>query len=349
MDSLTQAVLGAAVGFAVAGKSHPRRALLYGAAIATLPDLDIVVQYDNALDSFTRHRSFSHSLFVHILISPVLAFLCARNSKYFSLREWFWMFLLCLTTHALLDALTVYGTQLFWPLNYSPVMGGSVFIIDPLYTLPLFILFMTVLIRPMGKQNLLLAYGLLLLGTMYLTSSLILQSRMSTRVASELDRQNINTERVLITAAPFTTFLWRVIVISDSFYYQGFASIFDENLNIKFQRVKRGKPFLKLLSDSEYYDQLNWFSHGFNAARIEDKKIIVSDLRMGVEPLYVFQFSLADQINNQWQYGVPKKLAEPDIPKETASWVFKRIFNQNVPLFPTGAISISKTRNNAES
>ena len=349
MDSLTQAVLGAAVGFAVAGKRYPRRALLYGAAIATLPDLDIVVQHDNALDSFTRHRSFSHSLFVQILISPVLAFLCSRNSKYFSLREWLWMFLLCLTSHALLDAFTVYGTQLFWPLNYPPVMGGSVFIIDPLYTLPLFILFMSVLIRPTGKYNLFFAYGVLLLGSAYLTSSLILQSHISSRVASELDRQNINAENVLITAAPFTTFLWRTVVISDTFYYQGFASIFDEHPTIEFQQVNRGVSFLKLLSNHKYYDQLNWFSHGFNAARIEDKKIVVSDLRMGVESLYVFQFSLAEKINNQWRYTAPNQLTEPKIPKETATWIFNRIFNQHAPMFPIGSLSLSESQSSAES
>src|SRR3546814_7095909 len=49
-------------------------------------------------------------------------------------RRWFWAIQAVLLTHPLLDALTVYGTQLLWPLPLRPVMWSSVFIIDPLYT-----------------------------------------------------------------------------------------------------------------------------------------------------------------------------------------------------------------------
>ena len=49
--------------------------------------------------------------------------------------RWFWAIQLALVTHPLLDAFTVYGTQLWWPLPMRPVMWSSVFIIDPLYTI----------------------------------------------------------------------------------------------------------------------------------------------------------------------------------------------------------------------
>ena len=54
-------------------------------------------------------------------------------------RPWFWAIPLALVTHPLLDAFTVYGTQLLWPLPMRPVMWSSVFIIDPLYTFSLLI------------------------------------------------------------------------------------------------------------------------------------------------------------------------------------------------------------------
>ena len=40
-------------------------------------------------------------------------------------------------THILLDGLTVYGTQILWPLKTPPVIWSTLFIIDPLYALPL--------------------------------------------------------------------------------------------------------------------------------------------------------------------------------------------------------------------
>src|SRR5690606_4437799 len=47
---------------------------------------------------------------------------------------WLWAIQLALVTHPLLDAFTVYGTQLLWPIPVPPAMWSSVFIIDPGYT-----------------------------------------------------------------------------------------------------------------------------------------------------------------------------------------------------------------------
>ena len=340
MDSLTQAVLGAAVGYAVAGKHHPRRALLYGAGFATLPDLDIIVQYDNALDNFTRHRSFSHSLFIQGIISPILALIFSKLDKNFSYSIWLRLIFLSLTTHALLDAFTVYGTQLWWPLDTPPIMAGSMFIIDPIYTLPLFILFTTLFIRPHSKHNTKVTYAVLVFGCIYLGCSLLLQKTTTHRVLNELDKQKIVSENVLVTAAPFTTLLWRIVVTTDEFYYHGFASVFDTKPNIRFQKIPRGKQYLDLLSDNEYYAQLNWFSQQFNAARIEGSNIIVSDLRMGSEPLYVFQFSLANRIDETWQFHRPEQIKEPNVPITALGWIFRRIFEQNIP-----PLTILRTKN----
>ncbi|WP_413694322.1 metal-dependent hydrolase [Psychromonas sp. KJ10-2] len=52
-------------------------------------------------------------------------------------KSLFLVIFLPLITHPLLDAFTTYGTQLLWPINIPPVNWSSIFIIDPLYTLPL--------------------------------------------------------------------------------------------------------------------------------------------------------------------------------------------------------------------
>lgn len=43
MDSITQAVLGASIQGALLGRWQGRKALLYGATLATLPDLDVII------------------------------------------------------------------------------------------------------------------------------------------------------------------------------------------------------------------------------------------------------------------------------------------------------------------
>src|SRR5690606_32585178 len=52
-------------------------------------------------------------------------------------RRWLLATWLILLTHTGIDAMTVYGTQLGLPFTNTPFAVGSMFIIDPLYTLPL--------------------------------------------------------------------------------------------------------------------------------------------------------------------------------------------------------------------
>lgn len=78
MDSITQAALGASIAGALAGKTLGRPVLLTGALLATLPDLDVLIDYGTAVANFTQHRGFSHSLFVLAPLSLLLAALLWR-------------------------------------------------------------------------------------------------------------------------------------------------------------------------------------------------------------------------------------------------------------------------------
>ena len=72
MDSLTQIVLGAAVGNATLGKRIGNKALLYGAIAGTIPDLDVIFgKFTDTITAVEWHRGFSHSILFCILFSPV--------------------------------------------------------------------------------------------------------------------------------------------------------------------------------------------------------------------------------------------------------------------------------------
>src|SRR5690606_36525142 len=114
MDSITQIVLGGAVAAAIAPPAHRRAALLAGAALGTLPDLDslpIALFTDDPVALMTLHRGFSHSLFLLPLLGwAIWAFFRRRGGRVAeSPRRWFWAIQLALLTHPLLDAFTVYG------------------------------------------------------------------------------------------------------------------------------------------------------------------------------------------------------------------------------------------------
>lgn len=149
MDSLSQIVLGASVQGAILGKYQGRKAYLYGAMLGTLPDLDVFIHYGDPISNMTYHRGFSHSLIVLTAVGLAGAWIISRYHQWrdmplpYSTKRLALAMTLALTTHPILDSFTVYGTQLLWPLQESlaltPFSIASVFIIDPLYTIPLLI------------------------------------------------------------------------------------------------------------------------------------------------------------------------------------------------------------------
>ena len=68
MDSLSQIVLGAAVGEAVLGRRIGNRAMIWGAVAGTIPDMDVLGKYVlSELDNLGFHRGISHSLLFSVV------------------------------------------------------------------------------------------------------------------------------------------------------------------------------------------------------------------------------------------------------------------------------------------
>ena len=141
MDSLSQAALGAAIGVAVMGRrTRPWKAALVGAIAGTLPDLDSFFDHGDPISNMVLHRANSHALFWQTLVSlPIAAGTAGLLREWTNVKGWWLTIWLALVTHALLDWTTVYGTQLGLPFTDTPFGLGSMFIIAPLYTLPLLI------------------------------------------------------------------------------------------------------------------------------------------------------------------------------------------------------------------
>ncbi len=79
MDSITQIVLGAAVGEVAMGKKLGNRAMVWGAIAGTIPDLDVLANF--VVDDITAlafHRAISHSFFFAITAPALFAYLAAK-------------------------------------------------------------------------------------------------------------------------------------------------------------------------------------------------------------------------------------------------------------------------------
>ena len=332
MDSLTQLALGAAVGEATAGRQVGRRALLWGAVLGTLPDLDVFVPLGDAVRDFTYHRSASHSLLVLAALTPLMVWLILKFHPTTAehRKRWFVLVYLVFATHVLLDSFTVYGTQIFWPLITTPMTWSTIFIIDPLYTVPLLLGIIAALIAARDKTwgHTANTIGLVLSST-YLMWTLGAKLHVEQVAHRTLQQQNIANNAVLTTPTPFNSLLWRILAVDDGHYYEGFYSVLDDVPGIRFQRYPRMPELIEPLHDSWPVQRLQWFTKGFYATSLNGRNIIVTDLRMGFEPEYVFSFKVGEISNPHPRATTVER--QPGIRNfERLRWVWARIWNEQV-------------------
>jgi len=223
MDSLSQIALGSAVAIGVMGRrTAVWKAATWGAIAGTLPDLDVVIDHGDALLNMVLHRAESHALFWLTLFAPLMAWVVSRIHREAHLfRRWWLSLWLVLITHPLLDAMTIYGTQLLLPFTNHPYGVGSMFIIDPAYTLPLIVGVVAALRIKDATRGLHWNAVGLLISTAYLAWSALAQAHVEQQARDSLREQGVAAERVLVTPAPFQTLLWRVVALPDDAFRPG--------------------------------------------------------------------------------------------------------------------------------
>ncbi|RUR31495.1 metal-dependent hydrolase [Vreelandella andesensis] len=304
MDSITQAALGAAIGGAVLGKRLGRKAVLVGALLGTLPDLDVVLDYGDAVANVTEHRGFSHSLFVLTGLATALALLCNRfaPARDISLGRWWCFFALILITHPLLDSLTTYGTQLLWPLDRPPAAWPIVFIIDPFYTLPLLV----ALIIAVATKKVFRActVGLAVSG-LYLLLAAGAKWSVEQRLAPALADAGLQAAPVLIQPTPFNIALWRATVIDGDRYFESLISVFDGQREPALEPIKRNVALEESALAGPLGQRLVWFAGPFlryDIQWIDDQEtLIATDIRLGFPGFHPFSFTLATRDGDRWR------------------------------------------------
>ena len=297
MDSVTQFALGAAIGEAVLGRKVGKRAAITGGLVATLPDLDTFIPWEDAVAAFTYHRSATHSLLMLSLVSPLVGWLVLKSQQALGphSRKVYLMVFLVLFTHPLLDGFTVYGTQLFWPLNAYPVSWSTIFIVDPAYTLWLLTGFISAMVMSRERSTgHVLNYAGLVISSCYLTWTVAAKVVVDARAERLLAAQGIAYDKLMSTPAPFNTLVWRIIGRVEDGYFDAFLPVFTSAGPLEVNFHDSDDALLDELGGHWPVQRLVWFTHGFYKVTRRGKDIVVTDLRMGLEDGYVFNFKVAE-------------------------------------------------------
>ncbi|SKA14406.1 metal-dependent hydrolase [Novilysobacter spongiicola] len=339
MDSLSQILLGGAVAAAIAPAGHRRAALLAGAALGTLPDLDVIpisLLTDDPIDRMTWHRGVSHSLLVLPFLAWAIWAWCRSRGKRVaeSPARWFWAIQLALLTHPLLDAFTVYGTQLLWPFSAKPVMWSSVFIIDPLYTVWLLLGCVAAWLareRRWGRQALLAG---LAASTLYLGASQLAKFQVEREAERSLAALNLQDAPRFSVPMPFNILLWRVVAMTPEGFVEGERSLVADEGPMRFREYPSDVQALGEVFDYPAVRRLRWFNRGFMKAERRDGLLVLSDLRMGAEPDYSFRFVVAEHDGSAWREVAPTQMEWPWEASDRLAAMWRRIWTPE-PARPT--------------
>lgn len=304
MDSVTQIVLGAAVGEAVLGKKIGNKAIVLGAIAGTIPDLDVIANYfTDTVPALEIHRGFTHSIVFAVIFGLLFGWLLSLWDKRATLKEWSWFWFLCFVTHPLLDAHTTWGTQLFWPFDLR-LAYKNIFVIDPLYTLPFLVFVILAMFQKRGSSKRSRFNNLgLIVSSAYMLLTLILKGISYTKFEAALKDQNIAFSAIETKPSPFNTIMWTANVETEDAFLIGDYSFFDTK-PIQFFPHQKNHEALGNLREEDKVQRLIKITQGWYTVSERPDGIYLNDLRFGLISLdakadkFAFSFLIEKEGND---------------------------------------------------
>lgn len=217
MDPLTHAAAGALLAQGIAPRGELRRAAIVGAVAGLLPDADILIRSaGDPLYTIEFHRHFTHSLLFVPLGALLVALVltpCLTGGLRIG-RAWLYATVGMLQA-GIADAMTSFGTHLFWPSANGRVAWNLVAVVDPVLT----VIVVTAVVMSLRRIRAGPArIGLLAAGA-YVALAFVQQER-ATSVALALANERGHTiERMQVKPTLGNIVLWRSVYEAGSRFY----------------------------------------------------------------------------------------------------------------------------------
>ena len=202
----------------------------------------------------------------------------------------------CLVTHVLLDVFTSWGTQILWPLDYRFALK-TIFVIDPLYTLPLLI---SLIFVWKNKDSLIRRKYVirgLIISSSYLLITCILKLFAVHQFEKALQYQNIAHQELIVKPTAFNCILWNANVSTSKGYYLADYSLFDSQ-PIRFTFYTKNRKLEEKLVNSNDFQQLKKISEDWYLVSEENNRLYFNDLRFGLlndtpeNPQFAFSYRM---------------------------------------------------------
>ncbi len=310
MDSITHIVLGACIGDAVFSKKIGKKGMLIGAIAQSFPDSDVMGTLWLSLpENLYFHRGITHSFFFGFLMSFLLAYITQKifRKQALSFQKLVIFFCLQMWLHDILDTCNSYGTGLLEPFSHQRFSFNLLFVADPFFTIPLIVAAIALLVlktKSPARKNWIIAG--LILPCFYLIYSVSNKDFVDEEVSKSLTEQKINIAGFITTPTPFNTWLWYIMVPTDSGVYIGYRSVYDaKNYVTPFAFYPKNEQLLASRENSKDVIILKKFADSIYTIEKNNDSLIFNIPRFGRiagwdknPTMFNFQFYLNDGFDN---------------------------------------------------
>ena len=297
------------MGEAFAGKTVGKKAMLWGIMAQSIPDIDFVAAFWlNTSDNLLAHRGFTHSILFAGLITPVIAGLANHwhRPHNISFRRWVMFIGSVILLHIFLDAFNNYGVGWFEPFDHTRISFNTMYVADPFFSvIPGIALVLLLLYRQKSLRRKKIWQWGLIIPFIYLGYSLVNKWVVAGAIKKNLAAANITYNRLLTTPAPLQTWLWFIVAATDSGYYTGYRSVFDNSSKLDLHFVYRNDYLRQLVKEPEQLNKLIRFSNQYYTLEKRNDSLILYDLRFGQiigwqnpEEEFAFYYYLQPDIDN---------------------------------------------------
>ena len=269
MDPFTQGIVGTTVAQTGSKKNTLVIASIIGLLAGLAPDLDIFIRSrTDPLLFLEYHRHFTHSLF----FIPLGALICAivfyyAFSKRFDLsfNKTYLFSFLGYATHGIIDSFTTYGTLLFWPFSDERIAWNTISVIDPFFTIPVFILVFLSLLK---RKKIFSIYAIIWM-VLYQLVAYTQKIRAEHIIYNYAQSGNHQIESIEAKPSFGNIFVWKVIYsTSDVYNINAIRLGLDYKIypgeTIDKLDLRKSFPWLDSKSQqAKDLEKFRWFSNGY--------------------------------------------------------------------------------------
>jgi len=254
------------------GNSCQNKDTLIIAAIAgVFPDIDYLSFWINPLIFIAEwHRSITHSLFMApiwgIFLTGIILVVALRLRG--SAKFVFFYSIVGIVSHILLDILTVFGTEIYYPFSDRLISFATTFVMDPYLTI---IIAIPLLISLNMRSRSIAITGIVFV-LVYVTFQWQLkQDAIQIAVNHRAHHIETNSDTIALPQ-PFSPFHWRIIVRNKNEYSTALLDIsgFSEKLETEHQR----NNWLGMISAYKSPTDLHWEHYSLFGSDVDQYPLV---------------------------------------------------------------------------